>query len=116
MNQAEGRTLLRDGIATVLRIGTALTVGVIAAGYAVALTADQDSGPQPVAEMVVDGGGVALIGIGMLGLTLIPVLVLAVAAHGFHRLGEGRSALVSVLVAGVLVAALGVALALGAAG
>lgn len=116
MSEVHGRRLLSDGIATVLRIGTALTVALIAAGYVVALVGDEESGPQPVAEMLANGGGVASIGIGMLGLAIIPVLVLFVAAAGFQRLGERRSALVSALVAVLLLAALGAAFVLRTAG
>ena len=116
MSEDRGDRLLSDGISTVLRIGTALTVALIAAGYVVAVAGDEESGPQPVAEMLTNGGGVASIGIGMLGLTVIPVLVLIVAAAGFQMLGERRSAIVSALVAVLLLAALGAAFVLRTTG
>lgn len=114
MSGSQRPGLLGDGIGAVLRIGTLVAMAAVAVGYLLLLGSSDDPGAQPLLELVAGGGGGAVIGIGLLALTLIPAAVLAVAALGFHRRGERRHALVALgvlallgagLVAGVLVTA-----------
>ena len=96
--------LLRGGIAAVLRLGTLAAVVVIGIGYLMLLASGDAPGTQPLLELLPGGGGGAVVGIGLLGLTLLPVGVLAVAATGFWRRGERRELALSLLVLGLLVA------------
>lgn len=102
--------ILAEGIAATLRLGTVVTVGVIAAGYLVALaTGDPGEGAVPLTELLGAGTAAALLGVGLLGLSLLPIAMLTVAAIGFNRNGERRMTGVSVGVALLLVATLLVA-------
>lgn len=116
MSVPAGHRLLSGGIATVLRVGTGVTVGLIAVGYCVALAGNEEVGAIPLSRLLAHGGGLALIGIGMLGLTVVPIVMLAVAAVGFRLVGERRSAVISALVAVLLVATLLAALVVALAG
>lgn len=109
---ADGRRLGR-GVARTLRIGTLVAVTAIAAGFVAALQSGSGPGPTPFAELVQLGGADALIGAGLLALTLIPVVALAVAGYELARAGEWRRGaaaaatlglLLTALVAGVLIA------------
>jgi hypothetical protein len=104
------RDLLGSGIAAVLRLGTLGTLGAVGIGYVVALVSGDDPGGRPLMELLGDGGGAALIGGGLLGLTLIPAGVMAVAAAGFRRRGEGRLVAATLLVFALLLASLAIAL------
>lgn len=104
------RHVLHEGIAAVLRIGTVLAVGLVAAGYGLALLVGAPSaGPVALLELIGQDAHSTLIGIGLLGMALIPVVMVAVAAVAFASFGERRmlatSALVVLLLVGALVAA-----------
>lgn len=102
--------ILAEGIAATLRLGTVLTVAVIAVGYLVAVvTGDPGAGAVPLTDLIGSGVAPALIGIGLLGLSVLPIAMLLVAAYGFNRRGERRMTGVSVGVALLLVGTLVVA-------
>ena len=105
------RRSLHEGVAAVLRIGTAVAMAFVAAGYGLALFAGAvPAGPLPVLELIGEDVHSTLIGIGLLGLALIPVAMVGVAAMAFASFGERRmlatSALVVLLLVGALVAAI----------
>jgi hypothetical protein len=106
--------LLSDGIAAVLRVGTVASIAAVAIGYTVLLASGDEPGTLPLLELVGAGGGAAAIGIGLLGLTLLPAGVLVVAAVGFMRRGERRNAVTALLVVGLLGAGLVAAILLSA--
>lgn len=110
---ADGRRLGR-GVARTLRIGTLVAVTAIAAGFAAALQSGSGPGPTPFADLVQLGGADALIGAGLLALTLIPVLALIVAAVELARAGERNRAAAAAGVLVLLAASLGVAALVGA--
>jgi len=97
---------LRDGIALVLRIGTLVSIGVVAIGYLVGLVAGPGDGQRPLVDLVADGGPPAIIGAGLLGLTLLPVAVLTAAGIGFARGGERGRLLTTLAVIGLLLVSL----------
>lgn len=98
--------LLGAGIAAVLRIGTLISMAAVAAGYGWLLASGVEPGTRPLLDLIGEGGGGAVVGIGLLGLTLLPAGVLAVAAVGFIGHGEGRRAGVALAVLALLVAGL----------
>lgn len=109
-------TSLGDGIARVLRIGTLLAVGATAAGMIAALvSADPAPGHTPIVDLIGGGGADALISIGLLALTLIPVVALGVAVVAFARFGERSRAWTAAGVMILLVGSLVVAAILGPA-
>ena len=112
MRLPQKRDLLGPGLATVLRTGTLVAVTAIGVGYVALLAAGDDPGAVPLLHLVGEGGAQALLGVGLLALTLIPAAALAVAAAGFRRLGERRLVLVSLAVLAFLLASLGVAVVL----
>lgn len=112
MSHDDRDPILAGGIATTLRLGTVLTVAVVATGYLVALaTGDPGTGAVPLTDLIGSGLAPALLGTGLFGLTLLPIAMLTVAAVGFARRGERRMLGVSVGVAILLVASLLVAIA-----
>jgi hypothetical protein len=95
----------------VLRIGTLVAMAFVAAGYGLALFGGAlPSGPLPVLELIGQGVPSTLVGIGLLGLALIPVIMVVAAGMAFASFGERRmlatSALVVLLLVGALVAAI----------
>ena len=117
MSDDRGRTLLTAGIAAVLRYGTVVAIAFIGAGYALSLSnGAARSGARSALELLSEGGSSTLITIGLLTLTLIPVVMAGVAASGFVSLRERRMASASLLVLVLLVGALGTALVLALAG
>ena len=111
MNEERGRTLLTAGIAAVLRYGTVIAIAFIGAGYALGLTGgNARTGAQPALELLAEGGSSMLITIGLLTVTLIPIVMAGVAASGFASLRERRMVSASLLVLLLLVAALATAL------
>ena len=106
MSDLRGPDLLGEGIASVLRIGTLASIAAVAIGYAMLLASGDEPGMLPLLELVGAGGGGAIIGIGLFGLTLLPAGVLVVAAVGFMRRAERRNALTALLVVGLLGAGL----------
>ena len=112
MTAGPGRDLLGRGIATVLRVGTMVAVVAIAIGYGALLATGEDPGARPLVHLVGEGGARALLGLGLLGLTLIPALALVVAAVGFRQRGEHRRVAISLAVLALLLASLAVAFVL----
>jgi hypothetical protein len=95
------------GIALVLRTGTILAVAAIGAGALLAVTSGAHGpGPTPVVGMLRGGGADALIGAGILALTLTPPAAVLVAATGLARAGERSRAAAAILVFVLLLASL----------
>jgi uncharacterized membrane protein len=98
-------------IAAVLRAGTVLAVACIVVGFGIGLVDSSDEpGAIPVLEALRRGGADALIGTGLLALTLTPPAALAAAALSLHRSGERRHATVAGIV--LLLLAIGLAVAI----
>ncbi len=94
--------LLREGIGAVLRFGTLAAIAAVGVGYLLLLDSGDAPGTQPLVELLKDGGGGAVVGIGLLVLTLVPIGVLVVAATGFWRHGERRELVVALVVLALL--------------
>jgi hypothetical protein len=91
---SDARESLGRGTATVLRVGTLVAMLAIGGGFLAALLDGGASpGPTPIVELAGRGGADAIIGIGLLGLTLIPVAALGVAFAALGRNGERGRAL-----------------------
>lgn len=116
MSDRNGFDWLRDGIAAVLRIGTIVSVGIIAIGYVLGLVGGFGDGQRPLLELIGGGGPLTMLGIGLLAMTLLPVGVLTAAAIGFARNGERGRMLTSIAVLGLLLASLVAAALLAQAG
>lgn len=116
MSDRDGFDWLSDGIAAVLRIGTLISVGIIALGYVIGLVGGVGDGQRPLLELIGGGGPLTMLGVGLLAMTLLPVGVLAAASIGFARSGERRRMLTSVAVLGLLLASLAAAALLAQAG
>lgn len=103
-------------VAGVLRWGTLAAVAVIAAGFVWATLAGHPaSGTRPVVDEIGSWSGDALTAIGLLGLTLLPVLVLGVAAAAFSGERERRMTTVTLGVAALILASLAAAAIVGPA-
>lgn len=113
MSDPDGRDLLGAGIAAVLRIGTLVSIATIGVGYLLLLGSGEDPGSPSLVHLIRGGGAPALIGVGLLSLTLLPALVLGLAAVGFRRLGEHRLVTTSAIVLALLVAILATAVVIG---
>lgn len=117
MNEERGRWLVGEGIAAVLRYGTVLAIAFVGSGYLIALVGGAArTGPRAATGLIADGGPSALVAIGLLGLTLIPVVMLGTAAVGLALLRERRMAIASVVVSILLLGALATALVVAVAG
>jgi len=102
-------------VATILRGGTIVAVVAIGLGLAWALLAGGSGRTdRTVVELIAGGGPDALIAIGLLALTLVPIAALAAAASVFARLGERRALLVTAAVLVLLLVSLVAAAFLGA--
>ena len=94
-------------IATLLRTGTLVAVAAVAAGFVIALVSGHPGpGARPVTELIGAGGADAVISVGLLGLTLLPLGVLGLAAATFGAEGERRYLVSSLVTLGLLVAGL----------
>lgn len=102
--------LLGGGIAAVLRVGTLVAIAAVGIGYLAILASGEASASQPLVELLGGGGAPALIGIGLLGLTMIPAVVLATTAIGFWHAGERRRVATALGVLGLLLASLATAI------
>ncbi len=106
---------LGSPIARVLRGGTLVAVTVVAVGYVLGLiTGDDGPGTTPLLALLASGGADALIGAGLLVLTLVPLAVLAVAAIGLARSAERSDMVASLLTLALLVASLATAILVSA--
>ena len=105
---------LATWVAGVLRWGTLAAVAVIAAGFVWATVSGQPaSGTRPVVDEIGSWSGDALTAIGLLALTLLPIVVLSAAAAAFWRANERRMTVVTLGVAGLLIASLAAAAIVG---
>jgi uncharacterized membrane protein len=102
--------LLGAGIAAILRIGTLVAIAAVGVGYLAILASGEDPGSPSLVDLLADGGAPALIGIGLLGLTLLPAGVLVVASIGFWQQGERRRVATALIVLALLLASLGTAI------
>jgi uncharacterized membrane protein len=110
MNGAGPAGRLGGRIATLLRNGTLVAVAVIGTGFVIALVSgDRGTGSRPVTELIGAGGADGLIAVGLLGLTLLPLGVLAVATVTFGGQRERRYLLASVTTLALLAASLVIA-------
>lgn len=101
------RRSLHEGVAAVLRIGTLVAMAFVATGYGLALFLGAvPAGPLPVLELMGEDIHSTLVGVGLLGLALIPVAMVLAAAVAFASFGERRMLATSVLVVLLLVGAL----------
>jgi hypothetical protein len=105
---------LGPAIATALRAGSLVAVIGIGAGFGLSLL-DGSSAPgaTPLIDAIRGGGSDALIGLGLLALTLTPPAALAVAAAVLYRAGEVRPAAVAVAALVLLLGSLALAALLG---
>ncbi len=95
-----------------LRTGTIVAMVAIGIGYVALLATGEDPGTVPLVQLVGEGGAQALLGLGLLGLTLIPTAAVAVAAAGFRQRGEQRLVVISLAVLSFLLASLAVSVVL----
>lgn len=94
-------------IARTLRLGTLVAVTAVAAGYLAALQDGSSGlGGAPLPDALARGGADAIILLGLLGLTVLPLAVLGVAAVSFAGRGERRYLLTSLVTLVLLVASL----------
>jgi uncharacterized membrane protein len=97
-------------VAAVLRVGTLAAVLAVTAGFLVALLSGSPSaGARPLGDLIGAGDADSLISAGLLGLTLLPLGVLAVAARSFHLAGERRYLVACIVTLALLVASLVIA-------
>jgi Protein of unknown function (DUF1634) len=107
---------LAQWVAAALRYGTIGAVALVAVGFAWATIAAQPrGGTRPVVEEISRASGDAVIGMGLMALTLLPIAVLVVAGAAFRRAGEHRMLGVTAAVALLIVASLAAAAAFGPA-
>lgn len=107
---------LKDGIATVFRLGTLIAMAIVAAGYLLGLVSGTGDGQQPLVDQLSGGGPEAVIAAGLLALTLLPVAVVIAASIGFAQTGERRRFLTALLVLVLLLASIVTAVVIAQAG
>ena len=107
---------LSDGIAGVLRVGTFVSVTMLAIGYVIGVVGGSEDGQRPLLELIGSGGSLTMVGLGLLAMTLLPVGVLVAAGVGFARSGERGRMLTAIAVLGLLIASLAAAAILAQAG
>jgi hypothetical protein len=108
------RTELGEGIAAILRVGTILAVLVIGIGFLVAsMTGLPSRGARPLTDYVTRTGPDTPIAIGLVGLTLLPLIVLVYAARAFARSGERERFVTTLAVIALLAASLVVSVVIG---
>lgn len=106
---------LGPAVARVLRVGTLAAAATTAVGFLVSLVVSEPGpGARPWTELLTTGGPDALIAVGLLGLSLIPVVALTVAVWILWRHGERRRASVGGGVLLLLAASFVVAALIGA--
>ena len=105
-----------EGLAAVLRVGTVVAILTIAIGFVVAsMTGLPSRGGRPLVEIVLGAGPDAPIAVGLLALTLLPVVAIAYVTWHFARAGERGRALTALAVLGLLLAGLVIAVVIGSA-
>ena len=105
---------IEQGIASILRVGTIVSVVVIAVGFIVAaMTGLPSRGARPLPDVVLRAGPDAPIAVGLFALTLLPLAVLAYTGVAFARGGERGRLGATLVVLGLLVAGLAVSAILG---
>lgn len=109
MTSRDRPDLLGAGIAAVLRAGTLVAIAAVGVGYLALLASGEDPGSPTLVDLLRGGGAPALIGLGLLGLTMIPAGVLVIAAIGFWQQGERRRVATALIVLALLLASLGTA-------
>jgi hypothetical protein len=110
------RTELGEGIAAILRVGTVLAVLVIGIGFLIAaMTGLSSRGARPLTDYVTRTGPDTPIAIGLVGLTLLPLIVLIYAARVFARSGERQRLITTLVVVALLATSLVVAVVIGPA-
>lgn len=104
------RTELARLVSVPLRVGTVLAVLLIAVGMLLGLGDGGTTGSsgEPLIKTISAGGWPALISLGLLLLTLVPIAVTTGAVIGFARGGERRYLVASAVVAVLLMASLAV--------
>ena len=78
-------------VATVLRIGTVVSVVALGIGLAWSFAGGTAHPNGSVLELISGGGPDALIAAGLLALTLVPIAMLVAVASVFARFGERRA-------------------------
>lgn len=115
--EVRGRTptpALARWVAAVLRWGTVAAVAVIATGFGWAtLSGQRAGGTRAVVDEIASWSGDAVTALGLLGLTLLPIVVLGAAATAFWLARERRMTAVTLIVAGLIVASLAAAAVVG---
>lgn len=93
-------------VSTVTGIGTALAIGLVVAGLALALYLGEQSSltGRGLLERIAEGGAGGIVSVGLLVLALTPAAQLAAAAAAFARRGEHRYLSVSLVVLVLLAA------------
>ena len=110
-NPPRGPALGRH-VATVLRAGTFVAVLAVAVGFGIALILGAPSpGARPLTDLLTSGDADAVTSAGLLGLTLLPLGVLGVAAWSFGAAGERRYLLACALTLALLFGSLVIAAA-----
>jgi Protein of unknown function (DUF1634) len=106
---------LGRGIAAILSIGTVLAVLVVGIGFAVAsMTGLPSEGARPLTDYLVDTGPDTPIAVGLLALTLLPLIAVGFAARAFAAGGERRHLGAALVVLALLAGSLVVGAVLGA--
>ena len=110
------RTTLGEGIAAILRVGTILAVLVIGIGFLVAsMTGLPSRGARPLTDYVTRTGPDTPIAIGLVALTLLPLVVLIYAARAFAGSGERERLITTLIVIALLAGSLVVTVLIGPA-
>jgi hypothetical protein len=113
--RAAAPAALGPAIVRVLRLGTLAAVAGIGVGYLLgAIGGQPERSGRSVLELIMDGGGDALVAAGLLVLAVTPGVALATAAGVLARSGERQSALVAAGVVALLVLGFLAAAVLGA--
>lgn len=116
MRRPDGDGRLAEGLAAILRVGTVVAVLTIAIGFVVAsMTGLPSRGGRPLVDVILGAGPDAPIAVGLLALTLLPVVAIAYVAWHLARVGETSRALTALSVLALLVAGLAVAVLVGSA-
>jgi hypothetical protein len=107
---------LGRGIAAILRVGTVLSVLTIGIGFVVAsMTGLPSKGGRPLTDFLTASGPDTPIAVGLLALTLLPLVAIGFAARIFASSGERHRLVMALVVIALLVGSLVVAAVIGGA-